>query len=121
MNIMHKVISGFFICYLAISITECLSKRLSPSPVPDIIHNSVVYSAAFSDGGFVAAHDKNTKRLLWKIRVYRIHYQPGLEKDIQDVFIKKMVFKNGNLLIADEKNRRYLLNLRTHKVRFISH
>ena len=68
--------------------------------------------------GFVEARHPETKKLLWRIQIYNIKYDPALEQDVQDVFIKTMSLdkKNNSLLISDERSRTYALDLTTKAV-----
>ena len=58
------------------------------------------------------------KHQWWRIQIYNIKYDPALEQDVQDVFIKTMSLdkKNNSLLISDERSRTYVLDLTTKAV-----
>jgi phage pi2 protein 07 len=105
-----------------------MAKRTAPEEVPAITTDKAVFSVPHfpkgertQNGGFVEAHHPETKKLLWRIQIYKINYDQALEKDVQDVFIKTLSFdKNHNLLIiSDEKSRVFVLNLTTKKVTLI--
>ena len=102
-----------------------MAKRTAPAQVPAITTNKAVFSVPHTpmgepaqSGGFVEAHDPKTKKLLWRIQIYNIKYDPALEQDVQDVFIKTMSLdkKNNSLLISDERSRTYVLDLTTKAV-----
>ena len=106
-------------------ISSSLAKRAAPNKVPPITTEEAVFSVPhFSNGerhqngGYVEAHHPKTKKLLWRIKIFKTNYNPDLEKDIQDVFINSMSLdkKNNSLIISDEKSRTYILNLLTKNV-----
>ena len=60
------------------------AKRMAPKLAKPVVHDGITYS---TEGmGFLVA--KKDNKLLWKVQVYQIKYNPSLEKDVQDVFIK---------------------------------
>jgi hypothetical protein len=117
---MKKNLKSIFIGFIFIFVfNNTFAKRL-PAPQVPIIHcHGINYEATFSNGGMVKAYSAKTKNLLWEKQIYKIKYQPDLEKDIQDIYIKTMKIKNKNLIIKDEKGRSYLLNLKTRNVKHI--
>jgi hypothetical protein len=56
--------------------------------------------------------------LLWRVTVYHTAYQAGLEKDVQDVFIKSLSLDEslGFLLLSDEADRVFAVDLLSRKV-----
>jgi hypothetical protein len=105
--------------------TGVMAKRTAPEEVPAIATDMAVFSVPhFSkrertqNGGFVEARNPSTKKLLWRIQIYKTVYNQAMEKDVQDVFIKTLSFdKTHNLLImSDEKSRVFVLNVATRKV-----
>ena len=102
-----------------------MAKRTAPAQVPAITTDKAVFSVPHTvmgepaqSGGFVEAHDPKIEKLLWRIQIYKTVYDQGLELDVQDVFITTLSFdKSHNLLImSDEKERVFVLNLATRKV-----
>lgn len=61
------------------------------------------------NGGYIVAFDRNSGKELWVLKVYDVQYDPKLESDVQDVFIKSMrkSLFGGKLNITDEQDRRY--------------
>jgi hypothetical protein len=78
--------------------------------------NSVEYSAPHEQMGFVVATDLSTHKKLWRVRIYTVHIDPALERDVQDVFITSLSFERGGLVITNESGDRYILDLATRKV-----
>lgn len=111
-----------FILLLA---SNVIAKRNAPEEVPPITTEKAVLSVPHfaylndtQNGGVVEARHPKTKKLLWRIQIYKTDYDKGLEQDVQDVFIKTLSFdKSHNLLImSDEKSRVFVLNLTTKRV-----
>ena len=101
-------------------LTNVMAKRSTPEDVPSVRTNDAVISAPhfsgghlLQNGGFVEARDPKTKKLLWRVQVYKTVYNDELEKDVQDIFIESLSFyRNHNLLIlTDEIERVFILNL----------
>ena len=120
---MKKIIHATIWVLLLTSVA--MAKRAAPKDVPPIVTEKATYSAphvrmpqfSMRNPGFVEARHPKTKKLLWRIQVYNIKYDPALEQDVQDVFIKTMSLdkKNNSLLISDERSRTYVLDLTTKK------
>ena len=91
-------------------------KRAAPAPVPAVTIASVEYAAPPSAMGFVVATDKKTGRELWRQRIYKILRDPGLESEVQDVFINGLELVNGRLLIRNERGKVFLLDPVTRSV-----
>ena len=105
--------------------SNVMAKRNAPEEVPPIATDKAVFSVPHfaylndtQNGGVVEARHPKTKKLLWRIQIYKTDYDKGLEQDVQDVFIKTLSFdKSHNLLImSDEKSRVFVLNLTTKRV-----
>jgi hypothetical protein len=118
-TIIHAVV------LIALFSTTVMAKRAAPEEVPPVKTEQAVFSAPHfpegerkQNGGVVQARDPRTNALLWQVQVYTTKYDEGLEKDVQDVFIKTLALdKVHNLLIlSDEKSRVFVLNLTNKKV-----
>jgi hypothetical protein len=99
-------------------------KRVGPPKVKPVRHGATRIEAVHwgrerglgQNGGYIAAFDEATGKELWTLQVYRIDYDKGMEEDVQDVFIKKMVLDGDRLEIVDEDRRRYAVDLTTRSV-----
>ena len=106
--------------------SSLMAGRTPPSDVPPIITDKAVFSVPhFSfkgkrhhNGGYIEVHHPETKKLLWRVEIYKIIYVKGLEGDVQDIFIKSLSFdKSHNLLLmSDERKRVFVLDIITKKV-----
>jgi hypothetical protein len=121
---MNKILHAPILVLLMASVL--MAKRAAPKEVPAITTDQTVYSVphvqlpqfSMRNPGFVEARHPQTKKLLWRIQIYDIKYDPSLEQDVQDIFIKTMSLdkKNNSLMISDERSRNYVLDLTTKKV-----
>ncbi|TXG76694.1 MAG: hypothetical protein E6R11_07635 [Rhodocyclaceae bacterium] len=92
------------------------AKRAAPATVAAVVIGAVEYSAPATAMGYIVATDRNTHRELWRQRIYEILRDPGLEADVQDVFITSLELLNGRLLIRNERGEVFLLDPGTRAV-----
>ena len=101
------------------------AKRLAPAKVDPVETPGAVISVPHfpkgdrkQNGGVLEAHHPESGEILWLVQVYETAYQPSLEKDVQDIFIKSLTFDahHGLLILSDEKERIFVLNLENRKV-----
>jgi hypothetical protein len=94
------------------------AKRVPPKDVPPVVVSGIRYSA-HGDGrdSYIVASDLNDKEL-WKVKVFhtRIEFWRG-EEDNQWVFISDLKSIGNSLLVRDEKNRCYSIDLGTQHVK----
>ena len=101
-------------------------KRAGPEPVEPVVVGGVRFEAPSDgkakglgqNGGFVVAHDAASGAELWTAKVYTITYAANMEGDKQDVFIIDMKPSPDAraLLVADDRGRRWRIDLATHAV-----
>jgi len=95
-------------------------KRVAPQPVAPVSHDGVRYEAVpwAESRGTVAAFDAASGKQLWTAVIYPGRYDPGLERDVQDVFITKLALAadGASLEIENERGERFRLDLRTRAV-----
>ena len=109
---------------LCMTATGQKAKRSAPKEVTPVVHERVRYTAphwVISNGkriagGYVEAFNAATNKKLWRIKIYETKYTSQLEKDVQDVFITSMAIEKNKLIVANERDVRYELDLKTHKV-----
>jgi hypothetical protein len=103
---------------LSFSILSAFAKRLPPKPVPAVVNAGIQYSAA-GDGRtqYVVATDLNTSRELWRVMIFRNSINAQLEEDVQSVFITNLKLVGDSLLVKDEKNRCYRLEVASRHVK----
>ena len=95
------------------------AKRAQAAKVEPVIYEGVRYTAPNNDGGrgYIQAWDTKTNKMLWEATVFRNFINPLLEEDVQWVFIKKLSFEDGKLIVVDERDRAYTVDTKTHRVR----
>jgi hypothetical protein len=105
------------------------AKRVAPPELPSLIIEGVKYQAFYPAPkntdpagmeAFVRATRASDGEELWKALIFRVTYNVGLETDVQDIFITDLKFKQGKLTIRDERNRAFVLDLKTKKVKKVS-
>ena len=108
---------------LMLCITESVAKRAVPSKVLPVKIGSIEYSAPHgklqNQMGCIEARKVGSGKLLWIRQVYVVKYDPDLEGDVQDVYIKNIKVKGNSLIITNERNSEYQLNLKTLHVKVL--
>ncbi len=115
-------VAGFFLL-LGPTVDPLVAKRVAPTPVKPVSAQGVEYRAVHERipvkrgvGGigfraFVEAIDLKTKKRLWKVQVYHVVFDPNLESDVQDVYIKSLALERGRVLVTTEKGKKYLVDV----------
>jgi outer membrane protein assembly factor BamB len=103
------------------------AKRAGPPKVAPVAMGELEFAAIpwgkarglGQNGGYVAAIDRATGKELWTLKVYDVRYDPALEGDVQDVFIKSLAksASGRELIVTDERGRSYLVDPQTRSVR----
>ena len=91
------------------------AKRVAPKEVPDIPYESVILQRWGME--YVQALDSATKKILWKKKIFDVTYIPGMETDVQDVFIDSMYLREKKLMIRNEMKEWFSLDLQTRKTK----
>ncbi len=70
------------------------------------------------NGGYVAAIDTATGKVLWLARIYAATGVHGIEDDKRDTFITELRAdaQGRRLIVTDERGRRFHLDLKTRRV-----
>ena len=106
------------------------ASRSAPPEVRPVVHDGVRYEQLEDlrlpdidpDSSYVVALDDATNAVLWTARIYHLEpleHLPGLEQDVQKVFFASMTLSadGKQLLIVDEMERHFTLDLATRGVR----
>jgi outer membrane protein assembly factor BamB len=102
--------------------TFVFGKRAAPAEISPVVSGDVRYEAPHFNnpceqaGGCVVAYDNGTNALLWSVKVYCTLYDPGLEQDVQDVFITSLSVENEKVQISNEKGLHFAIDPATLKV-----
>jgi hypothetical protein len=91
--------------------------RTPPKTVEPVIFNDVQYVATSSvKMGYVEARDMKSVKKLWELQIYTVEYERGLEPDVQDVFITSLAINGNVLIVTNEHNEIYEVDLQTKKI-----
>ncbi|MBN1525091.1 MAG: hypothetical protein JW904_11440 [Spirochaetales bacterium] len=114
-----------FVIFILLS-GVAFAKGPAPKDVPAVVFEGQKYvvnhwgldSAFKQNGGIIDVLDAATGKLIKKIQIYVIEYNPSFETDIQDVFITSIILDKPNhrLKITNQNGDEYYLDLRTHIV-----
>lgn len=116
------------LCLLMQFAPRASAKRAAPAPVKPLVIENVRYSADAErhldpkDGparltAFLLAHDNATDKLLWKLPIYEVWFQEGLETDVQEVHITAITADGKNLIVQTEGRQEFLVDPQTRTVR----
>ena len=102
------------------------AKRIGPPKVDPVTIGNLRFEALHwgkardlgQNGGYIAAIDIANGREAWILKVYDIAYDPAMEGDVQDVFIKSMSKSlfGKKLNVRDERGRAYVVDPQTRSV-----
>ena len=101
---------------LASSADISFAKRAAPEGVTPITVHGITYSAPPEAMGFVVASNNSSGKELWRKRIYTVHIDPALERDVQEVFITSLTARGDTLLVTNERGERFSLDLHTRTV-----
>ncbi len=96
-----------------------LAKRSAPAKVVPATSGQIEYRAPHRQMGCVEAWDTHRKKLIWRRQIYVVKYTMDLERDVQDVFIKTMKLQDDALLVKNERESEYKLDLNTLQVKVL--
>ncbi len=115
-------ISTFALLFFLALTSSALCKRGAAPIVEPLIHKGIKYIAPNDDGmrEYIQAWDIKTAKKIWELTIFTNAIQPGLEKDVQWVFIENLKTERGNLLITDEMGRQFLVHLKTRQIERIN-
>lgn len=112
-----------FLFFNLFFVSSSNAKRLAPKEVNPVISNGIKYIVPhfkIINGkvkhGYIEAWDINLNKKIWEIQIYKINYDNNLEKDVQDVFIISLKIQKNKLIILNEINDKYELNIETKKI-----
>lgn len=91
------------------------AKRIAPKKVVPLTIGQIKYTAPADSMGYIVAFDAATDTRLWSVKIYSVKYSPGLETDVQDVYIDSLYSKNNKLYIHTERKRLYVFEPSTRK------
>ncbi|MAE53104.1 MAG: hypothetical protein CMI20_03215 [Opitutae bacterium] len=114
----------FLISSLLLATLLAEAKRRVPAKVLPVKVGDIEFSAPHLNGtqkqmGFIEARDLKSGKIIWSRQIYTVKYDPDLEGDVQDVFIKSITVEGNYLIITNERNSKYQLDLNSLGVKVI--
>jgi hypothetical protein len=119
---MPKLMPASMIFILLCSIgASAFAKRIAPKDVAPLSGDGVEYRFPMTPArlGYVDAYDAKSNKLIWSRQIYVVVRDPGLESDVQDVFITSAKIDGKTLQIVNERKYEYSLDLETLEVKVI--
>lgn len=88
------------------------AKRRPPMKIEPVVHGGVKYVVPNDNGceGYIEARDAKTGGLLWRKTLFTVTIDPGLEEDVQWVFVKALKVADGVIVATDEKGRSHSID-----------
>ena len=112
------------ISFLLLATLLAEAKRGAPAEVLPVTVGNIEYSAPHRNGthrkkGLLEARVPKSGELIWSRQIYTVKYDLDLEGDVQDVFIKSITVEGNHLIITNERNSKYQLDLNSLEVKVI--
>jgi hypothetical protein len=102
---------GLELCFLATATRS--SSRKAPAR-PSVAQYGVTYREKTM--GVIVAVEQRSGKTMWEKKIYDVVYQENLETDVQDVWLTKMEIVGNELVMIDEKKRKWTIELETNFV-----
>jgi len=96
--------------------TFAFAKRIPPKEVAPVKSGDIEYRVDHGHMGCVEAWDVKHNELIWRRQIYVVKYTIGLERDVQDVFIQSIKLKDSTLIVKNERDSEYQLDLHSLQV-----
>ena len=113
---MKKLSPYLLLLLILVPMSTIQAKRMAPAAVDPISYEGITYSAPTNMMGSVEARDEKTSQIVWTTKVYSVAYNPLIETDVQDVFITELQIDDGELLVTNESDEKYYVDLKTGAV-----
>lgn len=89
------------------------AKRVPPRKVDLFVFNDIKFIVPEHKMGYVEAWDIKTQKKLWETKVYEVYIDPGIEPDVQWIYITKIFVMNNKLLVVNEARNIFELDIKT--------
>ncbi len=114
MKFLRRIVLGLLLLCLLMQNTVS-ADRMSPAEVAPVYHNGIKYVANHEKMGYVEAWDVDSGKLIWAKKVYDVKIDPLLEADVQWVFIRSMSIEKEKLIVTNEKNEKFEIDISKEK------
>jgi hypothetical protein len=115
----RHIVSRLFCILFVILIPGLVEAKRALAPkIQPVVHEGVRYSVPNDEGrrAYIQAKAARSGKLLWELTIFRNPINPKLEEDVQWVFIKSLRVTKTNLTVVDERNRTWVVNLKSRAV-----
>lgn len=111
-----KYVPLLMLAFCLLVVAPALAKRSPPAKVAPVKSGEVEYRVPHDKMGCVEAWDIRSDQLIWRKQVYVVRFDLELERDVQDVFITSVEVQKGKLLVKNERESAYHVELETLQV-----
>ena len=114
---------------LALVAAPCLPARRPPKVVAPVVRDGIQYTAPHERMGCVEARPVGPEgpgEPYWRRQIYVVKYGPlspdkvAVERDGQDCYVTKLEFSDGKLVVTNEREFTYELDLKTLEVKVLT-
>jgi len=118
---MKRIVCMWVVLSYILVAGEAWAKRTRAPVVEPVVHEGIRFVAPNDNGrrAYVQAFDVATSNKTWELTVFKNRINPFLEADVQWVYIKSLRIENGDLIVTDEGNRQFTIDLEKHTVKRI--
>ena len=114
-----SLVSSLLLATLLAEAKRRASAEVLPSKVENIEYSAPHRNGSHKQMGFIEARDLKSGKIIWSRQIYTVKYDPDLVGDIQEVFIKRITVEGNNLIITNERNSKYQLDLNSLEVKVL--
>lgn len=112
-----RVISILLLLF-CIYLNTAFGYRVIPEPPAPVEYDGIRFEAPAEKMGYVVAKDIKSGTLLWEKQVYDVNFDPVIEPDAQWVFINSLKLEGKELVVMNEKDERFVVNIDTARKEF---
>ena len=105
-----------YLALVILSVTTAEAKRIAISEPITVSSQDHTFTTSTEECGILIIKSKSDPRKIKNKRVYRIWYNPFIEKDVQDIWIKDMFICDSKLWICDETDRIFTIEIKLFEV-----
>lgn len=114
-----KRVAVLMLALCLLSASAAYAKRGAPEKVPPVRVGMIEIRVPHAQLGCVEAWDAQRDELLWRRQIYVVKYTAGLERDVQDVFIKSVELSGRALIVKNERMSEYHLDLDSLEIKVL--
>ncbi len=105
----------FILILMAMSATVMGRRVAAPSPITARF-GEITFTTSTAECGVLLVRHASKESEAEKLRIYRVWYNPRIERDTQDIWITDLFFVGATLWIRDEQDRIFSVGVKSFKV-----